>query len=344
MLLDGQEISDKLYVKMFIAKLRMAYEYKDPAKKAKEMKAAASRKMKIGLRLAEIEKELQEEGIKSKQTKNLNSEKSTLEVEKEALQNSNEEKGWVLLDFPSSYAQAKLLEEALTGYKPQTELNAIERDIEMEDAFLLVQPNAKEAPPKCMIQSGLDAIIWFDIEQTEVQRRADGRRIDTYEEEPRNIYNVTTITPPVDQAPLCERLEAIDEDHDHSSTITDRICSFDKEERALRRWLKLFGDEDRQRPLLHTINASHDENKVFNSIRGIIERIRHDKEQRRGFIIEMMSYKLKQMFEAKMKALLGESIGATVEEAEEAQESIGKEDELNATGDISPSIAQKSGK
>jgi len=150
MLLEGQEISDKLYVKMFIAKLRMTYEYKDPAVKAKEMKAAANTKMKIGLRLAEIEKELLEEGIKSKQTKNLNSEKSTLEVEKDSLQN-DADKGWVLLDFPSSYAQAKLLEEALTGYKPQQELDSIQRDIEMEDAFLLVQPNAKEAPPKCMI-------------------------------------------------------------------------------------------------------------------------------------------------------------------------------------------------
>ena len=61
----------------------------------------------------------------------------------------------------------------------------------------------------------------------------------------------------------------------------------------------------------------------------------------------MMSHKLKMMFEAKMKALLGESIAATVEDAEEAQESIGKEDELNGTGDISqksPSINAKSGK
>ena len=49
----------------------------------------------------------------------MNTERSTLEVEREALQNTDEEKGWVLLDFPSSYAQAKLLEEALTGYKPQ---------------------------------------------------------------------------------------------------------------------------------------------------------------------------------------------------------------------------------
>ena len=46
--------------------------------------------------------------------------------------------GWILVDFPCSYAQAKLLEEALSGYKPTPELDAIQRDIEMEEAFLLV--------------------------------------------------------------------------------------------------------------------------------------------------------------------------------------------------------------
>ena len=66
MLLDGLEISDELYIKMFIAKLRMTYEYKDPATKQKELKATANRKMKINQRLADIEKELQEEGIKAK--------------------------------------------------------------------------------------------------------------------------------------------------------------------------------------------------------------------------------------------------------------------------------------
>ena len=33
MLLEGMEICDELYVKMFIAKLRLTYEYKDPNKK-----------------------------------------------------------------------------------------------------------------------------------------------------------------------------------------------------------------------------------------------------------------------------------------------------------------------
>jgi len=121
-----------------------------------------------------------------------------LDEERDLLQNDSD-KGWVLIDFPSSFAQAKLLEEALTGYKPTLELDNIQRDIEMEEAHLLVQPHAKEAPPKCMIASGLDAIIWFDLESSEVQRRADGRRVDGYADPAtRQIYNVTTSTPPVD--------------------------------------------------------------------------------------------------------------------------------------------------
>ena len=167
MLLDGLEISDELYVKMFIAKLRMTYEYKDPATKQKELKAKANRKMKINQRLAELEKELQDESIKAKQIKTLNTEKAQLKEELSELDNETD-KGWVLLDFPSSYAQAKLLEEALSGYKPDPELIPVQRDTEMEEAFLLVQPNAKEEPPKCMIKSGLDAILWFQCEQDEV--------------------------------------------------------------------------------------------------------------------------------------------------------------------------------
>jgi len=68
----------------------------------------------------------------------------------------------VLVDFPCSYAQAKLLEEALSGYKPTEELHSIERDQEMEEAFLFVQPTGKEQPPRTMIRSGLDAVVWFN--------------------------------------------------------------------------------------------------------------------------------------------------------------------------------------
>ena len=50
--------------------------------------------------------------------------------------------------------------------------------------------------------------------------------------------------------------------------------------------------------------------------------------------MELMAFKLKTMFEAKMKALLGDSIIKS-EDGDDVNDSIGKEDELNATGDLS---------
>ena len=73
--------------------------------------------MKINQRLTDIEKELCEEGIKPKTLKTLKAEEEQLKDEREQMDSDNKT-GWVLLDFPSSYAQAKLLEEALSGYKP----------------------------------------------------------------------------------------------------------------------------------------------------------------------------------------------------------------------------------
>lgn len=39
-----------------------------------------------------------------------------------------ERNGWILLDFPSTFAQAKLLETALSGFVPKQEQDDIERE------------------------------------------------------------------------------------------------------------------------------------------------------------------------------------------------------------------------
>lgn len=127
-----------------------------------------------------IQDELNQEDIKKKQIKVLEAEQASLNEELDALA-TTEAMGWVLVDFPCSYAQAKLLEEAMSGFKPTAELDPITRDDQMDEAFLLVQPTAKEAPPKLLIKSGLDAVIWFKCPLRECQRRADGRRIDVEE-------------------------------------------------------------------------------------------------------------------------------------------------------------------
>ena len=97
-----------------------------------------------------------------------------------------------------------------------------------------------------LIKSAVDAVIWFDCKKKEVQRRADGRRIDVDEIGKSNVtfYHVDDALPPTDESPLCERLEPIDEDGNHSSSIVDRIVSFDQQERSLQRWLTSFGVEN----------------------------------------------------------------------------------------------------
>ncbi len=57
-------------------------------------------------------------------------------------------------------------------------------------------------------------------------------------------------------APLCERLELIDEDRNHNSALVDRVVSFDLEERSLNKWLTAFGVEDRNYNLLQCIDGN----------------------------------------------------------------------------------------
>ena len=119
MLLDGEEISDELYVKVFVTKLRIQYPYKDPKTKQSEVKQQARRQVEINERLRSILSELQKEDLKRKQIKALEAEQVSLQEELQDLQ-VTEPIGWVLVDFPASYAQAKLLEEALS--EPQARL------------------------------------------------------------------------------------------------------------------------------------------------------------------------------------------------------------------------------
>jgi hypothetical protein len=64
------------------------------------------------------------------------------------------------------------------------------------------------------------------------------------------FYHVNDVQPPTDQAPLCEQLEPVDEDWNHTSSLVDRVVSFDLQDTSLRKWLSSFGVEERQYGLL----------------------------------------------------------------------------------------------
>lgn len=163
-----------------------------------------------------------------------------------------EKNGWILIDFPSTFAQAKLLETALSGYLPAQECEVNDREQKLQDAFLLVQPTAKELPPKTLIKSGLDGVVWFNLSRDECMRRAVGRRFDNEDEQ---MYHIEDIPPQTNMAPLCERLVPIDEESNPEATLIDRWMSFDQGAKALGNWLSQFGDSKTNQSILYKLDA-----------------------------------------------------------------------------------------
>ena len=49
-----------------------------------------------------------------------------------------ENTGWVLVDFPTNFSQAMLLEKALSGYSIPADLDPTTRETEIKEASLLV--------------------------------------------------------------------------------------------------------------------------------------------------------------------------------------------------------------
>lgn len=186
--------------------------------------------------------------------------------------------GWVLVDFPCSYAQAKLLEQALSGYIPPEELEMTERDKEIKEALLLVEPKPEEDVQKQLIKSGLDSVIYLDLPVQEALRRSDGRRFDSAN--PSQTYHVFDNLPPCDQAPLCERLLPLSEDNNLVSGLPDRFIAFDQNKNSLTRWLSNFGDEQKQRLLLSVFDAKGKPSEIAEQINARLDVILEHREER----------------------------------------------------------------
>ena len=90
---------------------------------------------------------------------------------------------------------------------------------------MLTTPTARPVPPKTLIPSGMDAVIWFEAERPECLRRALGRRVDGGS----GIeYHIEDRPPSIEQSPLCEVIEPVDEQSESTACLLDRWVAFDQ--------------------------------------------------------------------------------------------------------------------
>jgi adenylate kinase family enzyme len=254
-------------VALYVAKLRMTYEYKSKERLKSALESDAKKELELTRQVANLEEELRQ--MQDPESKVKRKKKRTPDVvEREIAEKQAEleqvkvieNNGWILVDFPTNFGQAMLLEQALSGYQLPADLEPTQREREAKDAELLVKPTAKPAPPKTLTPSGLDAVIWFDASREECLRRALGRRVDGQNEV---VYHIQDNPPSIDQSPLCEIIEPIDDERESTACLVDRWVAFDQASSGLAKWLTQFGDEASSSNLLTRIDAGGDAQAVY---------------------------------------------------------------------------------
>ncbi|KAL4511584.1 hypothetical protein ABPG72_012429 [Tetrahymena utriculariae] len=164
--------------------------------------------------------------------------------------------GIILLDFPHTYEQAKLLEKEISGFLPKDEIIQSEFEKSIENAQKIVKPTKVETKPRQLIKPGLDLVIYIDIDKKESLRRALGRRYDPLTKQ---NFHLDDNPPPVDNAPLIERLEQIREYGTSELAIVDKNCELDNNFKQLKEWYTLFGNKFEIRTLIEQEQLSQDE-------------------------------------------------------------------------------------
>ena len=91
------------------------------------------------------------------------------------------------------------------------------------------------------------------------------------------------------------------------------------------------------------IDATMDPKKVNLLVRDVLDQVKTDKARQKGFLVEMMAFRLKTMFEAKMRAMVGTEKGEEEIEAS-VKEEMGATGELSNAGEKSAAGATTTGK
>ncbi len=170
LLISGEDISDELYVQLFIAKLRMTYPFKTKAELTEEIREKVLAENNLKAKIRELEQELAGElppiTAEGKKRKKRSPEvvKAQLSETQDQLEDLQkvEKNGWVMVDFPCNMAQAKLLEKYLSGYEHPKECGLVRRGELLDEAAVLVKPTDRDLPPRELIPSGIDAAIWIN--------------------------------------------------------------------------------------------------------------------------------------------------------------------------------------
>ncbi len=139
----------------------------------------------------------------------------------ETIKTLPQDKGWIIDGFPNTYAQAKLLEKALTGFDEDNQLPAKSK----HESALAPNPKPEEAKPEH--KSSIDLVLYLDISNENVLKRSVGRYCGSISQ---NLYHLQFSQPPEGSHTGVNKVETISQVKDPANDmeqIQHRITLFE---------------------------------------------------------------------------------------------------------------------
>lgn len=163
---------------------------------------------------------------------------------------SFEKSGWILMDFPRNLNQAKLLENAFTGFQATTDLPKPlnQQNLEVWSKFTDPDNSAAASQPGLIEPqpSLFDRIFVMDAPKEECARRGTGRKIDP---QTGTIYHLEDSPPPEGDAKLLERLQDFWGDYANQEDMMQKIelnhVHYNDNEASLNAFTAGFGQLDK---------------------------------------------------------------------------------------------------
>ena len=274
---EGEGVPDEIYAELLCEYIKIDFPPKEDYEVTNEIIERVSIKEKV---LEEIEKN-KEENIKRPKTFERKDKELNDELMKISLEAS---KGFVIVNFPNTYNQAKLLENILSGYIPKSESRPL-KSLRMKKLFSIVLDQSEEIlPPHKLILGGFDFIFYIKVPSNECTRRAVGRRIYYDAKNKENIiYHLEDKLPPTDSN-ICENLKKVENIVDRcESALVTRHLSFENSVNEVISFYQPFGFENKHLQSFEEINGNQEKDYVTQNILTYINQLvelneEHDQE------------------------------------------------------------------
>ena len=272
----GEGVPDDIYAELLCEYIKIDFPPKEDFEVTNEIIERVSIKEKV---MEEIEKN-KDENIKRPITFERKDKELNNELMKISLEAS---KGFVIVNFPNTYNQAKLLENILSGYIPKNESRQL-RSNKMKNIFSIVLDKSEEIlPPNKLILGGFDFIFYINVPSNECIRRAVGRRLfyDAKQKE-KIIYHLEDKLPSTDSN-ICENLKKVGNIDRYEIALVTRHLSFENSVDQVISFYMPFGFENKKLQSFEEINGNQEKDYITQNILTYINQLvelneEHDQE------------------------------------------------------------------